>query len=206
MQRGYTHGPLGRRGSCPSSSAEGATFWRTMLAWEGGETERDSAVSGKGRGWCLALLDPRLPDTSFERGLLMEVTQKVQRSPMIVPVGPRQCRNSDPMCDALFDVYNLEQERWLRWVICQLQHPMRAAEKSSASWRDRAGQPSSVPQCCCLLGRTVQRSLSARVGPKLSSSTVWFAQTHVDLCVHPLAAGSAYVLCCYGLREQSWPL
>lgn len=107
---------------------------------------------------------------------------------------------------------NLEQDRWLRWIICQLQHPMRAAGKSSASWRDRTGQragwacqPSSVPQRCCLLGRTMQRSLSARVGPELSSSSVWFARTRVDLCVHPLAAGSTYVLCCYGLREQSWP-
>lgn len=150
-----------------------------MLAWEGRETERDCAMSGKGRGWCLALLDPQLPNTSFGRGLLMEVTQEVQRSPMIVPVGPRQCRNSDPMCDALFDVCNSEQDRWLRWIICQLQHPMRAAGKSSASWRDRTGQragwacqPSSVPQRCCLLGRTMQRSLSARVGPELSSSSV----------------------------------
>lgn len=108
----------------------------------------------------------------------MEVTQEVQRGATIVPVGPRQCRNSDPVCDASFDIYNLEQERWLRWDICELQHPVRAAGETSASWRDMARQqagwachPSSVPQCCCLLGRTMQRSLSARVGPELSSSS-----------------------------------
>lgn len=28
----------------------------------------------------------------------------------------------------------------------------------------------------------------------------------LDLCVHPLAVGSAYVMCCCGLTEQSWLL
>lgn len=75
-------------------------------------------MSGKGRGWCVPLLDPQLPDTSFGRGLLMEVTQEVQRDATIVPVGPGWCRNSDPVCGASFDIHNLEQETWLRWDIC----------------------------------------------------------------------------------------
>lgn len=111
----------------------------------------DSAVSGKGRGWCLALLGPQLPDPSFGRDLLMEVTQEAQRGAVIVPVGPRWCRSSDPMCETSFDVYDLEQERWLRWDICQLSIQWELQGRSQPVGGTRQGSewggPASPAMC-----------------------------------------------------------
>lgn len=121
-------------------------------------------MSGMGWVWCLAPLDPWLPATPFGRGLLMDITQEVQSSPPIVPVGPTHCKNSDPASLSVF-IISSRRSGWDGTSVCsRTQHPLpssirwRAAGRSSDSWRGtrwQAGwhcQPSSVPHAAAFWG------------------------------------------------------
>lgn len=83
----------------------------------------------------------------------MEVAQEALRGAMSVPVGPRHCRNSDPVYDALFNVYNLEQERWLRWDMLVPATSESCRKDLQLEGHDRAASRVALPaqQCATVL-------------------------------------------------------